>query len=52
MAGLAMIFSAVSRVHSGTDLLRSDISTELCGGIGLVLAADGKKVELEQSNHT
>lgn len=42
VAGLAMILSAIARIHSASDLAAHDIQAELLGGVGLICSADAK----------
>jgi len=43
LAGLAMILSALARVHALADVTKADVYGELAGGVGLILCADAKK---------
>ena len=43
LAGLAMILSALARMHALSDVTKADVYGELAGGVGLILCADARK---------
>lgn len=47
LAGIAMILSAIVRIHSLADLSQHEIQAELLGGVGLICSADAKKHQNE-----